>query len=54
MPVPTGIEDNRFRQLRMAAEKLGANMVLLPDEPTAGMSGEDVLRGEAYKCALPE
>jgi len=48
-------ESDANRQLRAAAARLGANMLLLSDNPI-GMSRDStkVARGEAYKCARPE
>jgi len=49
--MPLGQESTR--QLRAAAARVGANMLLLSENPT-GMTNGNQVRGEAYKCARPE
>lgn len=42
-----------YRRLRNEAAKLGANFVLLSENPS-GMSSVSLVSGEAYKCPLPQ
>jgi hypothetical protein len=48
-----GEQDAMYR-LRVAAARIGANMVLLPETPAGGMTSDRPLLGEAYKCVPPE
>jgi hypothetical protein len=47
------VEQDRYRRLRNEAARLGANVVLLSENPS-GMTSGSVVNGEAYKCPLPQ
>ena len=43
------VEQDRYRRLRNEAARLGANVVLLAENPS-GMTSRSQVSGEAYKC----
>lgn len=47
------VEQDRYRRLRNEAARLGANLVLLSENPS-GMTSGSLVNGEAYKCPLPQ
>ena len=47
------VAQDRYRRLRNEAATLGANVVLLPENPT-GMTSKSLVNGEAYKCPLSQ
>ena len=47
------VEQERYRRLRNEAARLGANVVLLSENPS-GMTSGSLVNGEAYKCPLPQ
>ena len=47
------VEQERYRRLRNEATRLGANIVLLAENPS-GLTSGSLVSGEAYKCPLPQ
>ena len=47
------VEQDPYRRLRNEAARLGANIVLLAENPS-GMTSGSLVSGEAYKCPLPQ
>lgn len=46
-------EQEHYRRLRSEAARLGANVVLMAENPS-GMTSRSLVNGEGYKCPLPQ